>query len=125
MRVTAPIAALLVAVTAMSFAACATLHRSEARSTEEMLAAAGFRVKPANTLARLANLDSMPPRQLIAQVREGRSVYSYADPDNCHCLYVGGPKEYAAYQRRASERLLADDRYMEVMDWDLWEPWAW
>lgn len=90
-----------------------------------MLAAAGFWAKPANTLARLANLDSMPPRKLIAQVREGRPVYSYADPDNCRCLYMGGPKEYSAYQRLASERLLADDRYMEVMDWDLWGPWAW
>ena len=90
-----------------------------------MLAAAGFSAKPANTLARLANLDSMPPRKLIAQVREGRPVYSYADPDNCRCLYVGGPKEYTAFQRLSLDHPLADDDCIEVMDFDLWGPWAW
>jgi hypothetical protein len=45
----------------------------------------------------------MPPRQLVARSEDANFAYSYADPDYCQCLYVGGPNEYAAYQRLAME----------------------
>jgi hypothetical protein len=126
MRVTTPqIGAIFVAAAALTLAGCATLHRGEARDTEQVLAAAGFRAKPADTPAKLENLNTMPPRKLVSHVEGGHFVYSYADPDNCHCLYVGGDKEYSAFQKLSVEKQIADERYMAEMDWDPWGPWIW
>jgi hypothetical protein len=97
----------LALIVALPLAGCAAIQRSEARGTEQLLAAAGFQAKPADTQEKLANLRTMPPRKLISQSKDGNLVYSYADPDYCQCLYVGGPKEYSAYQRLTVQREIA------------------
>jgi hypothetical protein len=94
---------MLVLIAAMPFAGCAAIQRGEAKDREQLLAAAGFQAEPADTPEKLANLSTMPPRTLVSQSKDGNFVYSYADPDYCQCLYVGGPKEYSAYQRLALE----------------------
>jgi hypothetical protein len=119
MRVTTLLGALLVAAAALSLVGCATLHRSEAQNTEQVLAAAGFRAKPADTPAKLENLKTMPPRKLVSHVEDGHFVYSYADPDNCRCLYVGGETEYSAFQKLSIEKQIADERYLAATDWDM------
>jgi hypothetical protein len=93
---------MLALIAALPLAGCAAIQRSEAQDKEQLLAAAGFQVKPADTPEKLANLRTMPPRKLVSQ-KDGDFVYSYADPDYCQCLYMGGPKEYSAYQRLARE----------------------
>ena len=123
MRVITQIAAIFVSATALPLVGCATLHRREAQSTEQVLAAAGFRAKPADTQAKLENLNTMPPRKLVSHVEDGHFVYSYADPDNCRCLYVGGDKEYSEFQKLSLEKEIADERQMAAMDWDMWGPW--
>jgi hypothetical protein len=94
---------MLALIAALPLAGCAAIQRSEARDTEQLLAAAGFQAKPADIPEKLANLRTMPPRKLVSQAKDGKFVYAYADPDYCQCLYVGGPTEYAAYQRLAVE----------------------
>src|SRR5262245_34218393 len=59
------IGAALLAATVLTLGACATLHQREAQSTEQVLAAAGFKAKPADTPERIANLNTMPPRKLV------------------------------------------------------------
>ena len=93
----------LALIAALRLAGCVVIQHGEARDTEQLLAAAGFQAQRADTLEKLANLRTMPPRQLVSQSKDGKFVYSYADPDYCQCLYVGGPTEYAAYQRLAME----------------------
>jgi hypothetical protein len=93
----------LALIIALPLAGCAAIQRSAARDMEQLLAAAGFQAKPADTLESRADLRTMPPRQLVARPEDGNFAYTYADPDYCQCLYVGGPKEYAAYQRLAME----------------------
>jgi hypothetical protein len=93
----------LALIIALPLAGCAAIQHGEARDTEQLLAAAGFQSQPADTLEKLANLRSMPPRKLVSQSKGGNFEYAYADPDYCQCLYVGGPTEYAAYQRLAVE----------------------
>ncbi len=112
-------------IVALPLAGCAALQRGEARDPEQLLAAAGFQAKPADTPGKLASLRTMPPHQLISQSKDGNFVYAYADPDYCQCLYVGGPKEYAAYQRLAVKKEIAQDRLDAAMDWRLWGPWWW
>ena len=115
----------LALIIALPLAGCAAIERREARDKEQLLAAAGFQVKPADTPTRLADLKTMPPRQLVARSKDGNFVYTYADPDYCQCLYVGGPTEYAAYQRQAVKKEIAEEQQEAAMDWDMWAPWPW
>ena len=80
---------------AMMLTGCATIRGSDARSTEQLLAAAGFVMRPADTAERQQRLAARPPYRLESHTKDGMVVYTYADPDGCKCLYVGGPKEYS------------------------------
>jgi len=112
---------------AMILTGCATIRRSEAHSTEELLAAAGFAMRPADTAERQQRLAALPPYRLESRTKDGKVVYTYADPDGCQCLYVGGPKEYSEYQRLRVERQIAADQAWAAqagpMDWDMSELW--
>ena len=109
MRFATRIAASLFAA-ALPLVGCATLDRDEALERERVLMAAGFRLRPADTDERLAYVKAMPPFKLAAQVEDGRLVYSYADPEYCQCLFLGGPMEYSAYRRLSLENESADGR---------------
>ena len=115
---------MLALIVALPLAGCAAIQRSETKDKEQLLAAAGFQAKPADTPEKLANLRTMPPRQLASQSKDGKFVYSYADPDYCQCLYVGGPTEYSAYQRLAVQKEIAQEQREAAMDWDMWGPWG-
>jgi hypothetical protein len=78
---------------------CATFRRQGAADTEQLLIEAGFTRLPAAT----ANVAPSTPHALVSQHRDGRTVYVYADPDTCTCVYVGGRQEYAAYQHLAQD----------------------
>jgi hypothetical protein len=88
----------LALIVALPLTGCAAIQRGEAREKEYWLAVAGFQAEPADTPAKLANLRAMPPHKLVSQEKDGTVVYSYADPDYCQCMFVGGSKEYSAYQ---------------------------
>ena len=109
---------------AMILTGCATIQRSEARSTEEMLAAAGFVMRPGDTAERQERLATRPPYRLESHTKDGAVVYTYADPDGCKCLYVGGPKEYSEYQHLRLQRQMAADEawgaHAADMGWDVW-----
>ena len=99
-------------------------------TTEQLLAAAGFQQKAADTPAKLAHLETLTPaRKLVAHQRDGHLYYVYADPELCKCLYVGTAAQYqlALEKRRESEELVAmqqspDD---DAVIWNLWAPWPW
>ena len=112
-------------IVALPLAGCAAIQQSEAKDTEQFLAAAGFQAKPAETPEKLTNLRPMPPRKLVSQSKDGKFVYSYADPNYCQCLYAGGSTEYSAYQRLAIKKEIAQERRDAAMDWDMWGPWLW
>lgn len=119
----APVVFLTVPLLVLS--GCATIRRHEAENTEQLLAAAGFQMRPADTSERLAELSTMPSNKLVAQTKDGKVVYTFADPNNCHCLYVGGPKEYSEYQRLKVEKEIAQDAEAASMNWSLWGPYWW
>ena len=114
---------------AMLLTGCATIRRSEARSTEQVLAAAGFVMRPTDTAERQQRLAAMPPYRLESHTKDGKVVYTYADPDGCKCVYVGGPKEYSEYQRLRLQRQMAAEQawaaHAAEMDWGMWGPWWW
>ena len=97
---------------------CATIRRLQARDTEELLTAAGFQ-KQLVDAADTKPTDATPPYRLVSRTKDGTLQYTYADPDDCRCVYVGGSKEYAEYQRLATERRLDDERRRAAEDaWD-------
>jgi hypothetical protein len=96
--------ALLLAVPMLLSAACAAIQRFEARDTERMLVAAGFHMRLADTPESQEDLRSIPPHRIVSRTKDGNVVYMYADPDNCHCIYLGGSREYSEYERRRVER---------------------
>ena len=101
-------------------AGCATLQAGETRSTEQMLTAAGFRAEVADTSERVAELQSLPARRVVSRPHDGEGAYVFADPVGCNCLYVGGEREYQAYQRLRLEAERADEKSMNCWGW----PWC-
>jgi hypothetical protein len=61
----------------------------------------------------------------------GKTIYVYADPGGCNCLYRGNAEAYRRYRILASERGLASDQALSAAlsresatpdDWGLVEP---
>jgi hypothetical protein len=88
---------------------CATIRGLQARDTEELLTAAGFK-KQLVDATDTKSLDAGPPYRLVSRTKDGTVQYTYADPDNCRCVYLGGSEEYAEYRRLATARRLDDER---------------
>ena len=105
-------------------AGCATTQSTQNR--ESMLVASGFRVITPKTAAHQQKLQNLPPGK-VTMIQKGKKTY-YIFPDPAHNqAYVGGPKEYQAYQQlRAENKLSKQDletaeMYQDSeMQWSLW-----
>ena len=86
--------------TTIMLAACAMAVSNK----EDMMAAAGFKIQPANTPQRQAALRSMASHKFSSQVRNSRVVWVYADPTVCNCLYLGDQQAYDTYRRLVFDR---------------------
>lgn len=81
---------------------CTSLLKKDAPRTEKVLVEAGFRLIPADTPKKVAQLQALPPYKVVKRVKNGTTRYVYADP-GCNCVYVGGPEQYATFKRYFSE----------------------
>lgn len=95
--------------------------------TENLLAAAGFRVQFADTAQKLANLEKLPPHKLVGRTNNGKVVYLYADPEVCRCVYFGNENAYQNYRRMISEQNVANEQRLTAaidetvfVDWSAW-----
>jgi hypothetical protein len=115
-------------LTLLFFAVCGTASgcASQVQNKEDMLAAAGFTLVPANTPQRQASLKALPPHKFVHQVRDNLVVFTYADPTICDCLYVGNQAAYDRYRQDVFVKNIADERQMtaqmDQMDWGPWGP---
>ena len=80
-----------------------------------LVAASPGRANPAPAQSRLH------VEWTVAAAGQGQSrVFGY--------VYVGGSKEYSAYQRLVTERRITQERTwaeQDAIDWALWSPWYW
>jgi hypothetical protein len=106
---------MLALIVALPLAGCAAIQRSEAKNTEQLLAAAGFEAKPADRPEKLADLRAMPPHMPVSQAKDGNVAYSYADPDYCQCMYAGGSDAYSTYQRLAAGKKIDQEQLKAAM----------
>jgi hypothetical protein len=107
------------------FVGCATTQ-TQTQNRESMLVASGFKVITPKTAAHQQKLQNLSPGK-VTMIQKGKKTY-YIFPDPAHNqAYVGGPKEYQAYQQlRAENKLTKEDletaeMYQDsAMQWSLW-----
>jgi len=121
------VSVLVTAGLALAVAGCASQQQLVGQK-EDLLAAAGFRVRVADTPQRLAAMKSLPPNKFVTSVRDGRPIYKYADPLVCRCVYFGTQQNWDAYRQEVLAQQLANEAqmtaFMNEQAWD-WGPWGW
>jgi hypothetical protein len=116
--------------------ACAAIQGEQAASTEDMLAAAGFKIVAADTPQEMNMLNSLTPNKVQFSVRDNKPLYWYADPYNCKCVWTGDQAAYDRYERMVYESNLVDEEQEAAMMAEqaefgpgLWGwaggPWGW
>lgn len=128
----------LLAVTALAVAVAACSYTPKPESKQDMLTDSGFKVVPLKTNAQLAQFKKLPPHKLTRKNYQGKTVWVYADPTMCGCLYMGTPDNYNAYIKLATKQMMSeamranfsDDPYSPTAmdnavdsDWD-WGEWG-
>ena len=109
---------------------CQTLGQ-RVKDKEDLLAAAGFTVQPANTPQRLASLRALPANKFIPKAKGDGLSYIYADPVVCNCLYVGNQTAFNAYKKEVFTRNIVDEQqltaetYSDQWNWAGWDWGAW
>lgn len=122
---------LAAACAVLAVAACA----AEVEQREDLLSAAGFRVKTATTADRLQSIQALPPHRFVRDSLNGREVWVYADPTVCRCLYVGTPDAYQRYQQLNVQQRIANQNLETAQllsspwgigpyGWGPWGPWG-
>jgi len=122
---TRPFLSAIAAGCAALLVSCASTQTTT-QNRESMLVASGFKVISPKTAAQKQRLQNLPVGT-VTMIKKGKKKY-YVFPDPAHNqAYVGGPKEYQAYQQlRADKKLAREDlqdaeMYQDAtMEWSLW-----
>ena len=99
---------------ALLLSACQSTSQS-VQSKEDLLAAAGFTIKPANTPARLTAMKKLPPHKFVQQTNGGNVVWVYADPTICQCVYFGDQTAWSNYRAMVFAKQLANEQQMTAI----------
>jgi len=114
----------IITVLSIALAGCAAMKKSEATDTEQLLAAAGFKMKLADTPERLAHLKTLTQLKVVPHDRNGKMYYVYADAADCQCLYAGNQEAYQRYENLTVKQNIAQMNEAASMDWGMWGPWG-
>jgi hypothetical protein len=85
---------------------CATTN-----TNSDLLSAAGFKLRPADTPKKQELLKTLTPGKLTLITWKGKQFYVQPDVPN-NQAYVGTPAEYQAYQQLRLARQLSNDNLM-------------
>jgi hypothetical protein len=123
----APLIALGLATAAIP--AC-QLQQQSIIQHEDNLSAAGFVVHLADTAERQGMLHRLPPNQFVRRVNGEVTLYVYADPVACSCLYVGNQQAFDRYASNQQLDLYGQAKIAALSyddaawNWDAWGPWG-
>jgi hypothetical protein len=105
---------------------CASTQ-TNTQNRENMLVASGFKVITPKTAAQKQKLQNLPTGTVTMVKKAKKTYYVFPDPAR-NQAYVGGPREYQAYQQlRADKKLSREDlqdaeMYQDAtMEWSMWE----
>lgn len=114
---------LLLTIAAALLTGCAAIERAERNSTEQLLAAAGFRILPANTPQRQASLGELKPYTIHRQIRGNYVYYIYPDTNN-NFAYIGDQAAYSRYQNLVVQQQISDQNMMAAQMASMPGPWG-
>ncbi len=112
---------------------CALFNQMNSGSTEQLLVAAGFQERPANTPKRQQMMAKLNPYKVQMRTKGNSVIYIYPDPKK-NVAFVGGPSQYQAYQKLSVQQSIAENQAaaaaeMEMMGVDdgtfgmgMWDP---
>ena len=110
----------LVLVITLIFSGCSITPKATAEQMEEILVAAGFKFKEADTPQKMERLKALPQGKMLRHQVAGKSYYVYADSSDCKCLWKGDQAAFTRYRQLARERKeeyredLYDSQYDEL-----------
>jgi hypothetical protein len=78
----------------LALAGCAGKPVNKTLQAEEVLVAAGFQLKMADTPAKLERISQIPQKQVMWAMLKGREAYIWADAAGCQCYYQGTRQNY-------------------------------
>ena len=96
--------ALMAAALGATLVGCGSAMQQTANQQEELLMAAGFAKKPADTPEKMSRLRRVPLYEIAVRKKGDQPVYYYADPNVCQCIYLGNETNYQNYRRLLIER---------------------
>ena len=108
----------------VALAGCAAMQKSEATDTEQLLAAAGFIMKSADTPEKLAHLKTLTQLKVVPHDRDGKVHFVYADAAYCQCLYAGNQEAYQRYENLTVKQNIAQMNEDAMMNWGMRGPWG-
>jgi len=102
---------------------------------EDLLSSAGFKMRLADTPAKMASLERLPPLKFVHKDLNGHVLTLYADPAGCKCLFVGDQTAWQKYQEAvlqtkvilSTEEQAEMSNQVELMNADAtwgWDPWG-
>ena len=104
---------------------CAMMEAQQAKDTEQLLTEAGFKMKLADTPAKMAHLKTLSQHKIVAHQKDGTVYYIYADATDCQCFYWGQDQSYRNFLQLQEQRNIANEERMtaemnqgEYIDWD-------
>jgi hypothetical protein len=104
----------VLAVVMLALAGCAAFQpnpQAVADQKESMLAAAGFKMLPAETPDKLAHAQSLPQLTIKYYTdSDGSLHYWMADAQYCQCVYVGNEAAYQKFKQMQFQAQLADEQ---------------
>jgi len=105
---------------------CAMLQAQQAEDTEQLLAEAGFKMKLADTPAKMAHLKTLSQNKIVPHEKDGVVYYIYADAATCQCFFWGRDQSYQNFLQLQDQQNIANDERMtaemneqEYLDWDM------
>jgi hypothetical protein len=111
----------------LALAGCAGAPVNKTLQAEEALAAAGFKLKMADTPAKIERISRIPQKRVVRAMIKDREVYLWADAAGCRCYYKGTRQNYDQLLRNRWEEK-ADrraDLYTAQHDDPLWLSPGW
>ena len=112
---------------ALGVAGCVS-PQQQAAQKEDLLAAAGFQVRPADSPHRIEAMKEAAAQQVSHQGGERQSGLFVCRPARLQLRYFGTQQNWDAYKQEMFAKQLADEAQMTAImtqgDWD-GDPWGW
>ena len=117
-------------LTAVAFLALVIGCATDLQNKENLAVAAGFKVITPSTPDQVALLPKLPADKVTPLNYKGKAYYVLPDVKN-NRAYVGGPKQYQAYQQLRLAKQISNDNLMAAqmnqdaaMNMNMWGGWG-